>query len=650
MEQDKLELASIDFLWNFYERATNNYSMIMRMLHCVEDGDGLIRDMPRVFVESSVFDMCKIVVYGSGTVSEGFFTIEQGLSDVEHEIIRSFSAGAMSPFVTGEVFGCGLVYIYPLKENESLLGFLLLGRRLPVELDQRTLRELGIVCDIYNQSLLLHTDFCRHREMAETKTIFQTFIDDFPDALFMVDRNGSIVFANERAKKEFDNEKCLLVGEKIDNIVAGLGSDFYRKDGILHGEVKFKCRGKYKIFKMDCFPVKEAFDKGAWKGIVLKDVIERRIKEEELLTKEKMESVGMLAGGIAHDFNNLLTGILGYASLIKNFLSADEKLYRYASAIETSAQRAAKLSQHLLNFSRRQRKAQGFVDLNILMEDILFLVKESFRDIEIETSLDPNLYSIKGDEGQLQNVFLNLLANARDAMGGKGTLKVHTERKHYVGDREFVLVEIADSGPGIDEELRERIFEPYFTTKENGTNLGIGLYLVDKTVREHGGLVEVESPGGSGTKFSIYLPLPAKTVEPGRTQEGGVSKTLQKKHRILIVDDEEVVRNLIRGVLIDEPTEILEAADGPQALEIFMDQHAGIDLVILDMIMPGMKGDEVLAEMRKIRQDIKVIASSGYMSEEQRKRLKENNVDGFLDKPFRDKDVMRIMIEVLSKK
>jgi nitrogen-specific signal transduction histidine kinase/ActR/RegA family two-component response regulator len=652
MEPIELTSQSIDYQWSFYERAINNYSMIMKMLHCLEEEDSLIKLIPKAFVEGSVFDMCKIIRHDEEQTREGFFSIEEDARDVDHQAAKTLTSGAISPSLMKDVAGYGVLYIYPLRKDMQPFGYLVLGKKVYVELDARLLRELEIVCDIYSKLLLLHGNLRNHKQAVDSKTVYECVVNEFPDAMFLVDRNGCICHANWRAKAEFETTKGFLLGERIDNIVSGLNGDFYKKDTVLQGEVRYKVGDKYKLFKVESYPIKEAYDKGVWKGIIFKDVVEKKIKDEEQVLKEKMESIGMLAGGIAHDFNNLLTGVLGYASLIKNFLSNEEKLYRYAEAIESSAQRAAKLAQHLLNFSRRQRRTTGIVDLNALLDDLLFLIKESFRDIEIERSFDEGLYPIKGDEAELQNVFLNICINAKDAMEGKGTLRVKTERKKYIGGKHYAAVQIEDTGRGIDDEVKAKIFEPYFTTKETRTNLGMGLYLVDKIIREHGGFIEFESEKGKGTKFSLYLPLPTKAPAEQVTvpeKEDSSAAAIQKQ-KILVVDDEDVVREFIKGVLAEESVEIIEAPDGSKALQIFEASHDTIDLVILDMIMPGLKGDEVLKEMRNIKKDIRVIISSGYMSEEQRERLKKYNVDAFLDKPFRDKDVIQTIIKVLSSK
>ncbi len=649
MLRDDLRSESISFQWDFYERAINNYSIIMRMLGCFEEEDSLIKEIPKAFVEESLFDMCKIVKEDNGTIKEGFFSIEEGLPDIDLESIRMLNGAAVSPSLLSNTFGYNALYLYPLKKDIEIIGFLLLGKKYSVEFDARFLRELEIVCDIYNKSLLLHRDLRKGKKEIFSKSLYESMLDEFPDALLLIDKNGFISFANKRAKNEFETKKGLLIGEKVDNLFTGIDGDFYKKDAPIHGEVNYRSSEEYRIFSMDGYPVREGRKNSSWKGLILKDVLEEKVKEEENLLKDKMENMGMLAGGIAHDFNNLLTGVLGYASLIKNFLSNEEKLYRYAEAIEHSAQRAAKLTQHLLNFSRRQRKATGIVDINALLEDILFLLRESFRDVEIEKTFDDLLPPIRGDEADLQNVFLNLCINAKDAMKGEGLLKVRTKRKKHIGGREFASGEIEDDGQGIDEEIRQKVFQPYFTTKETGTNLGMGLYLVDKVIKEHNGFIECESEKGKGTKFTLYIPLPLEIVEreKERKEPKRHSGSLAKR-KVLIVDDENIVRELIKGVLSEEGIEVMKAVDGYEAIEIFKEHQHHIDLVILDMIMPGIKGDEVLKTLREIREDIKIIISSGFMSEDQRERLREYRVDGFLDKPYKDKDVIRSIVKILS--
>jgi signal transduction histidine kinase len=649
MDTAELIPKSLSFQWDFYERAVNNYSIIMRILNFFNDEDGLVTSVPKIFVEESLFDMCKIVHSDSGIIREGFFSLDDTLVNMDVESVRELSGEALSPTLATDVFGYGTLYVYPLRKDIQVFGFLVLGKKSRAELDRRLLTELEIVCDIYNKSVVMIGDLQSSKKKAHDRSLYEKALDEFPDALLLIDRNGFICFANKRAKSEFESSKGLLLGERIDNIISGLADDFYRGEGALYGEINYRVGDRFKIFKTDSYPVPDRYKKAGWRGIIFRDVVEKKIRDEEHLVKEKMDGIGMLAGGIAHDFNNLLTGVLGYASLIKNFLSKEQKLFKYAEAIEHSAQRAAKLTQHLLNFSRRQRRKTGIVDLNMLLDDILFLIKESFRDIEVDRSLQEFLPPIKGDEAELQNVFLNLCMNAKDAMGGAGTLHVRTERRRYMGSRDFAVVQIEDTGKGIDEKIRAQIFEPYFTTKETSNNLGMGLYLVDKIVREHGGFIELESELGKGTRFTLYLPLPLDAVDRAPIKEEMKDRSAIQRQTILIVDDEDVIRGFLRGVLSEEDVKLYEAMDGTTAIKIFEKHKDEINLVILDIIMPGMKGDEVLRVLREIRPDIKVIVCSGFMSEEQRDKLKEYHVDAFLDKPFRDKDVIRTIIGVLPK-
>jgi len=646
--QDDLKIESLGIQWNLYERSVNNYSIIMRILNCLENKDGFIKDVPKIFVEESPFETCKILKIGKNTVKEGFFSLDNSPDNLNIETIKSLNAGIMSPLMQYNVSGYSALYIHPLKDNLNIIGFLVLGKKSQLNLDKSLFREIEIVCNIYNKALLLSSNSADKIEAVHNKAIFELVINEFPNAMFIIDKGGSICFANKRARDEFENRKSLFIGERLDNLIIGIDEDFYKKDYAYYGNVTYKTGDTFKIFKMNCFPIMEKQGMASWKVVVLTDVAEEKFKNEENLLKEKMGSIGLLAGGIAHDFNNLLTGVLGYASLMKNFLPKDEKLYHYAEAIEHSAQRASKLTQHLLNFSRRQTKATGIMDVNALLDDVLFLLKESFRDVEIEKSFYEYLPPIKGDEAELQNVFLNLCINAKDAMNGVGLLKVRTERKQLTGEKGLVLIEIEDNGKGIDDGIKTRIFEPYFSTKENGKNLGMGLYLVSKVIREHGGFIELDSKPGHGTKFSIYIPAAVHETRKDTHVEQITKENIRKKRKVLIVDDEDIIREFVKGILMDEGAHVIEASNGKEAIGIFKEQQDNIDLVILDMIMPGIKGDEVLREIRNMRPDIKVVVSSGFMSEEQKNNLKGYSVDGYLDKPYRDKDVIHTIFEILS--
>jgi CheY-like chemotaxis protein len=289
------------------------------------------------------------------------------------------------------------------------------------------------------------------------------------------------------------------------------------------------------------------------------------------------------------------------------------------------------------------------VNINALLEDVLFLLQESFREINIEKNLDASLPSIKGNEAELQNVFLNLLINAKDAMEGKGLLRVSTKWRKHVDGKKFIVIEMEDTGKGIEEGLKLKIFDPYFSTKENGSNLGMGLYLVDRVIKEHGGFIEIESEKEKGTKFSLYIPIPSTTTAKENIKETTFEKDVMKEKSVLIVDDEDMIRELARGVLADTGMTIFEAVSGDEAIKIFKKHSDEIDVVFLDVIMPGIKGDEVLKKLREIKKDVKVIISSGFMSEDQRAKLKEYAIEAFLDKPFRDTDIIETIIKVLSK-
>ena len=658
MKKNKFSPESVLFQWNFYERTIANYSIIMKIFQYIEDGESLINYMPKVFVEETDFDMCQIIRNGKDEAQEGFFSIDDSLKSLSLREIEHLNRALFSPCLLTNVSTCGTLYIYPLLQDVDVFGYLLLGKKDAIQLDEHVLRELELLCQVLNKSMLLNISIDRLKALDDlrlrdldsklvlTKTLLNTVIDQSPDVLLLVDKSGRICFANKKARMQFDERKALLVGEKIDNLISGIDSDSFEKDLLLHGNIQYRIGDQFKLFELESYPIKDETGAVVFKSIVLKDVMDEKLIEEENNHKSNMESIGKLAGGVAHDFNNLLTGVLGYASLLKKHMTDDKQLLRYVEVIEGSARRAAKLTEHLLNFSRRQKRSTGIVDVNVIVDDVLFLLSESFRDLQVVKDLDPLLPPIKGDEGELQHALLNLCVNARDATANGGKLRVRTERKKHKGNKDFILIQIEDNGTGMDQDIRKRIFEPSFTTKESGTKLGMGLYMVDKFVKGHGGFIELESEPGQGTRFSLYLPVGTGKAEVPQPEPELLPAA--QNSTVLVVEDEDTIRELVGGILKREGLKVLEAPDGRKALEVLTHPPRPIDLVILDMVMPGLKGEGVLTRLKELGIDVRVIVSSGFMNENQREKLKGWGINAFLDKPYRETDVLSLVRKVLA--
>ena len=629
----------IAFQWDFYERAVRNYSVIMRLLDS-EGTNDLFENIPRLFVEHTMFNICKVFLRDGRSTRENSFAIDGSVIDLNLEQVEKMNAGALSPGLFKQTSGLAALFVYPLRREMKVFGYLVLGNRQPMDLDPRSIRELEMLCDICSRSLASNGTPPTQNDRERTTMIDETIMNDFPHAFLLLDNHGCVCYANPRAKREFEGTKGLLVGEHVDAVIPGIEKALLSGGKAIEGEMSFRAREALKLYRVECYPVTRL--EAGYTGVILTSITERRLRGRQDIQKQKMESIGMLAGGIAHDFNNLLTGILGYASLLQRSLTEDSKLSRYANVIESSAQRAAKLTGHLLNFVRKGRTPLEGVNLNSLLSDVLLLLKESMPDITVKKNLDEGIPPIRGDESELQQVFLNLLVNARDAMQGEGVLTVTTRRRERAGG-DFAVIEIRDTGCGIDEEVRRKMFEPFFSTKGEGSGLGIGLYIVQRIVKSHSGTIEVESRKGEGTAFVITLPVGVASGQKQADEEPRRESHLPKKKGVLVVDDEMIVRDLLRGVLAPRGYEVLEAPNGGAALELYEIHKDAVDVIILDMVMPGLKGDAVLSALQGRLGNTKVIISSGFMSEEQRERLKDFKIDAFLDKPYRDKEVLRAM-------
>jgi len=364
--------------------------------------------------------------------------------------------------------------------------------------------------------------------------------------------------------------------------------------------------------------------------------------ENQLRQAQKMEAVGTLAGGIAHDFNNLLGGILGYSSLLLSKLAPDDPHRKYVELIERASNRAAELTNRLLGFARQGKYENKPVDINYLVGGVVELLSASVdKRIEIKTELCEDNPLTKGDQNQLEQVLMNLCVNARDAMPNGGQLSINSRQVHldegfaskHLGATpgDYLCITVSDTGMGMDKETKAKIFDPFFTTKEQGRGTGLGLSMVYGIVKNHGGYLSVYSEAGKGTTFEIYLPLAQDSlIRPERKEE----KVSLGSESILVVDDEEILRHLMKDILENLGYGVMLASDGQEAVDLYREHQAKIDMVIVDMMMPRMGGKETFQELKRINPEVKALLASGYAKNTAAQGILDLGVKDFLHKPF----------------
>ncbi len=379
---------------------------------------------------------------------------------------------------------------------------------------------------------------------------------------------------------------------------------------------------------------------------------ERMLLSEKLHHREKMDAIGQLAGGIAHDFNNQLAAIMGLTELIIAREKDNQEVRSFAEKLITSVNNASGLTSQLLSFARKGKIQSSQLDINKIATDVAGILKHTFdKSITIKTNLDKRDPVIQGDHTQIQNLLLNLCINARDAMPGGGEIIIKTDievvTEHLTGSSfikinpgKYVKMSITDTGCGIPEEIQNRIFEPFFTTKPEGKGTGMGLSAVLGTVQSHNGTVSVLSSPGNGSTFSVYLPLSSLNDKGSRLFEHNVSADFAPA-RILLADDEKDFREISTDMLTDAGHIATAFPDGNSALEYYRQTWQYIDIVIMDMIMPGRNGKDTLIEMRKINPDLKGIISSGYSKEGLNELLNDNKYFLYLQKPYKKNELLK---------
>jgi nitrogen-specific signal transduction histidine kinase/ActR/RegA family two-component response regulator len=377
------------------------------------------------------------------------------------------------------------------------------------------------------------------------------------------------------------------------------------------------------------------------RAIVLhvRDITESLALQEQLVQAQKMDAIGRLAGGVAHDFNNLLTAIVGHAELLKDQLEEGTPAFEDVEEIDKAASRAAGLTQQLLAFSRRQVLQLRVLDLGSVIEGMLRMLHRLIgEDVRLAFASGGPAW-IKADPSQMEQVILNLVVNAHDAMPTGGTIRLETTARELgdvqadqlgIAPGHYVVLTVADTGHGMDSATRARVFEPFFTTRKHGT--GLGLSTVYGVIRQSGGLITVESQPGSGTVFTVHLPLVAPPADAGSAVSAPAPTT--GSETILLVEDEDRVRNLTMKILRQRGYQVLEAPNGAAALAAERAHDGPIDLLLTDVVMPDLSGPEVARRVLERRPGIGVLFMSGYTDDAVLQHGVSSRDTAFLQKPF----------------
>lgn len=492
--------------------------------------------------------------------------------------------------------------------------------------------------------------------LTESESRFRSVIDSAPNPVMIHCDDGSIVYVNRRFTEitgytladvnTFSRftKRALADPEYRDKVMERYREIFNADSPVIHGEdIKITCSdGSMRLWNMQSAPI------GIWNDrkavlCVARDVTEHRRLEEQLRQAQKMEVIGRFTGGIAHDFNNYLTAITGFSQLALLQIG-DHPVKESLENILKAAEKASGLTRQLLAFGRRQILRPEVVNLNDIITDMTKMIRRIIgEDIELRQSLDPMLWNVKVDVGQLEQVIMNLVSNARDAMPEGGVLTIQTAnafldeeyaaRHASVIPGEYVMIAIEDTGIGMTEEVKSRIFEPFFTTKEIGKGTGLGLATVYGIVKQSNGNIWVYSEPNEGTTFKIYLPR-AQEEKTVRATVDKIEGLPRGKEGILVVEDNKEVREFIVRVLKELGYNTHEASDGVEAVEILKTKGNEINLVLTDVMMPNMRGDRLAEKIKEDYPEIKVLFMSGYADNIITNRGILKNGINYLQKPL----------------
>jgi two-component system, cell cycle sensor histidine kinase and response regulator CckA len=611
----------------------------------------------------------------------------QGLAIIrEAQIIFCNSAlAAMTGYSREELLSSvdSMALVHP-EDRESVLNRLrdrLSGKSIPSNYEYRLVKNNGDIRWLEIHATLIEyegetavqvacidiTDRKQAEQvLREAKEYLNQIINCIGDAIFVMDREHKYILINDAICRFTGRQREALLGTtspkptsatginslwEQEEAVFETGKELVTEDSISDGQGNPRNLMTKKSLLTDQHGNKQIVG-------ISRDITEYKQLQAKFMQAQKMEAIGVLAGGVAHDFNNLLNVINGYSELVLEELDGDDPIRKDLEQIQAAGRHAAALTSQLLAFSRKQILQPEILSLNTAMIQMSSMLRRMIgEDIEIVTRTQPDLGLINADPGQIQQIVMNLAVNARDAMPHGGKLTIETANVDYdadyakdhpsVSEGAYVMMAITDNGIGMDANAKEHLFEPFFTTKGKGRGTGLGLSTIYGIVRQSNGFIWVYSEPGKGTTFKIYFPRVNVETEDANTRKDS-APVLRGSETVLVVEDEQSVRALTCRVLRDRGYTILEAADGMQALEIAGSDAGNIDMVVTDVVMPGMTGKDLVVKLQSMRPDIKVLYTSGYTDNAIVHHGILNPDVAFLQKPFTAKNLAQKVREVID--
>jgi len=492
-------------------------------------------------------------------------------------------------------------------------------------------------------------NFSHGVHQTEEQTRLATAVENAAEAIIITDIEGTVQYVNPAFESITGYSRPEIFNRHISMLESGKHNRSYfsemwrilKRGDVWKGRfINKKKDGSHYETEATISPVRNAAGEITNYVSVQRDVTHEIQLQRQLRQAQKMEAIGTLAGGIAHDFNNLLMGIQGNLSLSLLEIDAASALYENLKKVEQYVLDGVALTKQLLGFARGGKYEVRLTDVNHLMQEQSLLFSRANKHISFEFNYAPNLWRVEADQGQLEQVILNLYMNALQAMPGGGTLEVQTAninidkeqyRPYRVRAGRYIKITITDTGVGMDEETQRRIFDPFFSTREKGRGTGLGLASVYGIVKNHEGFIDVSSRQGRGARFEVCIPASQKEAAP---QNQPAKSTTRSIETVLLVDDEAMIIDVGARMLAKLGYEVKTARNGAEAVEIFKAHQDEIDLVLLDMVMPKVGGGEAFDRLRKINPDLKVILCSGYSIDGQASEILNRGCNAFIQKPF----------------